>query len=530
MIILEKELCLKDEAAIDEASEQLAQMLGNEGVDRRQVMRIRLSAEEVFLRWRDTGAAGVCTVYIEKKFGGIQLEIVKEGAYNDPFDARYDADTFSRNLMANLGVAFKFNYWRNYNSVSLLIKKKQAGLLVPLIGAIALAVALGMFLNSVFPQAALSLQDSVLTPLFDCFVGLLTAIVGPAMFLSVLCGLCSVGDTAMLGKMGKALFGRLLLMNFFSAVVVGIIMFFTITLSPIESAGNTGQAAAILGILLGIVPSNFVNAFLSGNALQIIFMALAAGTVLMMLRTATYNLMTVVEQCNSVFQTVLEVVSAVIPFFVFINVLRLVLSNEIFKFGGIWWLFAVFFGAIAVWAVLQIIEITLRERVSPLMVFRKMSATFLINITTASSATSFPASLECCEKKFGIHKKLVKIGLPLGTVIFKPATVVYFSALSIFCAGIYDVPITLASFITVLVVSIILSIAVPPVVGGNLTCYTLLFLQLGIPLEALSVAIAVDVVLDFFVTSFDISLLQTQLLHASHKMGLLDNKVLKKVC
>jgi len=529
MIILEKELQLGDEACIDETSEKLGELLAIEGVDRKQVMRIRLSVEEVFLRWRDVDADGVCTLYIEKKFGGIHLEVLKEGAYSDPFEAKLGEDSFTRNLTANLGLAFKFNYWRNFNSVSLIIRKAQAGQLAALCAAIALAVAVGVFLNRVFPQVAVSLQDNVLTPVFDSFVGFLTAVVGPAMFLSVLCGLYNVGDTATLGRMGKALFGRLLLMSLLSAALVGVIMFFSVSISPLTSAENTGQFAAVLKILLGIIPSNFVDAFLQGNALQIIFMALVLGMVFIMLRSATYNLMTMAEQCNNIFQTVLELISAIIPVFVFVNVLRLVLSNDIFKFSGIWWLFAVFFGAVAVLIVFQCIEILLREKVSPITVFRKMSATFLINLTTASSATSFPASIECCEKKFGVQKKLVKIGVPLGMVVFKPATVIYFSALSIFCATVYGVPITPASFITVLVVSVVLSVAVPPVVGGNLTCYTLLFMQLGIPLEALSVAIAIDVALDFFITSFDIGLLQTQILHASHKMGLLDDKVLRKV-
>lgn len=532
MIILEKQFQLQDAMSIDTASEELEDILACEGVDRKQILRIKLSAEEVLLRWRDSDEHGNCRMYLEKKFGSLYLEIVKDGSYLDPFDSKHDMnfsdDAFSRNLMVNLGVAFKFNYWRDSNCVSLTIKTKKSEPIIGLAVAIGSAIVAGILLNLLLPQFAESLNYDVLTPLFDCFAGVLGAVVGPSMFLSVVWGLYSVGDTTTLGKMGKVLFGRLMLMSLISAVIAGVILFFTVSIAPETGGESSGQLFAILKIVLGIVPSNFVDAFLQGNALQIIFMAVITGFILIMLRSTSYNVITIIDECNGIFQTLLELIGSIMPVFVFVNVLRLVLSNDILMFGSVWKLFAVFFGAIAVWVVIQTAAIPLKVKVSPAVVFKKMLPTFIINLTTASSASSFSTSMECCEKKFGIQKKLVKIGLPLGMVVFKPATVIYFSALSVFCANVYDVPITISSFLVVLIVSIILSVAVPPVAGGNLACYTLLFMQLGIPLDALSIAIALDVVLDFFITSFDIALLQIQILHASAKLQLVDNETLRK--
>ena len=39
--------------------------------------------------------------------------------------------------------------------------------------------------------------------------------------------------------------------------------------------------------------------------------------------------------------------------------------------------------------------------------------------------------------------------------------------------------------------AVILSIAAPPIPGGGLSCFTLMFLQLGIPLEGIALAAAV---------------------------------------
>ena len=74
----------------------------------------------------------------------------------------------------------------------------------------------------------------------------------------------------------------------------------------------------------------------------------------------------------------------------------------------------------------------------------------------------------------------------------------------------------------------LLAIAAPPVPGGSLTCYTVLLAQLGIPSQAVALAIAGNVILDFFMTSCGISCLQSELLLAANQLGLLDKDRLKK--
>lgn len=47
-------------------------------------------------------------------------------------------------------------------------------------------------------------------------------------------------------------------------------------------------------------------------------------------------------------------------------------------------------------------------------------------------------------------------------------------------------------------VSGILTIATPPIPGGALSCYTVLFAQLGIPVEGVALAISIDLIMDYF--------------------------------
>jgi Na+/H+-dicarboxylate symporter len=76
--------------------------------------------------------------------------------------------------------------------------------------------------------------------------------------------------------------------------------------------------------------------------------------------------------------------------------------------------------------------------------------------------------------------------------------------------------------------STLLAIATPPVPGGALTCYTVLFVQLGIPLEALTIAVALDVVADFIITSTDLTYFQMELIEITDQLGMLDKKMLHR--
>lgn len=64
--------------------------------------------------------------------------------------------------------------------------------------------------------------------------------------------------------------------------------------------------------------------------------------------------------------------------------------------------------------------------------------------------------------------------------------------------------------------------------GGSLTCYLVLLAQLGIPDEAIGLAVAGNVILDFFMTSCGISCLQSELVLSANRLGMLDRGRLEK--
>ena len=78
------------------------------------------------------------------------------------------------------------------------------------------------------------------------------------------------------------------------------------------------------------------------------------------------------------------------------------------------------------------------------------------------------------------------------------------------------------------IIAVILSVATPPVLGGALTAFTMLFLQLGIPVEALVMVMTIDVIVDFFSTGMNMAMVQADLAVQAKKLDILNKNILHK--
>lgn len=128
----------------------------------------------------------------------------------------------------------------------------------------------------------------------------------------------------------------------------------------------------------------------------------------------------------------------------------------------------------------------------------------------------------------GIPSQLTGFGLPIGMVLFRTGSVVNNILVCLYAAETASVECALIWFVLAVFTSIVLSIASPPIPGGALTCYTILFSQLGLPEEILVVVLALDLVFDFVITGVNVYSLQLEMLLHAKRWKMLDDAVLRK--
>ena len=105
-----------------------------------------------------------------------------------------------------------------------------------------------------------------------------------------------------------------------------------------------------------------------------------------------------------------------------------------------------------------------------------------------------------------------------------PSGAIQFFIISLCTGQSFGTEITIVWIITSIITSTILAIATPPIPGGGLSCYTILFAQLGIPSAGIALVISIELLMDAFLTACNLAFLQTELVLSAKKLNLLDEE------
>ena len=516
-------------AACDEIAAAIADFCAGQKVDRKEALRHRLSAEECLLFWLEHGCEGKT---VRLRMGSRMLSpyilLEAEGEALDPYrGGEEDFGPYCGSVLTNLRLAPEYSYDGGYNRLLFRMRPKRPGQVTGLALVIVVAALVGAAGLFLLPEGLRdTLQNGIVVPIYDTFFNILSCIAGPMIFLAVTWGIYGIGDAATLGRVGKRLMLRYIGMTFLAAVCCAACFpLFGNTLTHAEGQGN--QLAAIAELILGIFPSTIVEPFATGNTLQIIFLAIVIGIALLFLGRKTSAVARAVEQVNYLVQFLMEVISRLVPFVIFLVIVNLIWSGDLGVLSSIWQLLLIFLGAVIVTGAAFLLSVSIRHKVRPGLLLGKNMNTFLTALATASSAAAFSSNMSTCEKKLGVESSLCSFGIPLGMVMHKPIAAIYNLLMVFYFAAVYHVHCSATWIVLAVVVSAIVAVATPPIPGGGAVAYAILFAQMGIPTEAMAVAFTIDMLTDFAITAFEMFCLPFSLVHSAVRLGMIDMKKLR---
>lgn len=262
--------------------------------------------------------------------------------------------------------------------------------------------------------------------------------------------------------------------------------------------------------------------------MQIILMAIIVGCILVIMGNRTKDVAILIEQINLVINYLMEFVSKLVPGFIFIVVSDMIWKNALGSISTAWKPIVIVLAVAIIALFFNLAILCISNKISFGLIIKKIFPSFIIGITTASSSAAFGTMANSCDKELGINKKVSGFGIPLGIVLYKPATAFSIVACTLYFAEMYNIDISISWIVIAAVAIAIITIAIPPIPGGALACYTIVFAQLGIPTSALTVMLILDSVFDFICTGFDISFRQCELVNLSRKIGMLNTDLLRK--
>ena len=516
-----------DPAGVDRMAEEIQRFFEDQGLRRQEAARVRLTMETLLLRLLEREERPETVLFSLGK--GLQRLTVRLRYAGAPFDpaGTQPEEAWNGRLLTTLGLAPTWGYRSGWNTVRIrILKPSGKSSLLRLAAAVALAAVLGAA-GTLLPEAVRTgITDALLTPVFDAFLGLITTFAGPMIFMTIAAGVFGIGDTAALGRMGKTLFVRYLATAFLvSAMTLAVVRPF-LSLAAGKGGGES-QLRQISELLFGILSRNPIQPFLDANALQIIVLGVFTGVILLILGERVRTVQIFIEECGTALQMMMDVVCRLIPLFVFVSLLRQIWSGAMGQLLGLWKPFLLYLLVNGIFLAVLTAEVSLRARVSPVLLLKKEIPATLVAFTTASSMASYSTCQEACTKRLGIGARLFDFSFPLGLVIYMPSGVTTFALLAGYLAEVYQIPVSPSWFVLAWILAAFLSVAVPPTPGAMLTCYGILLVQLGIPMEGMLLAVTLNVVLDFFMTAMDVLTLQLDLVSQGKLLRMLDEETLR---
>ena len=518
-----------DAVAVDVISNDVQLYLKKLNMEGRTAQRIRLTVEELLLNILERCGSGITvSVGLGKQFGRHVLRMRYEA---EPFDpSKGSENPLADDLMRALGLFPAWSARGKVNTVLLVLanRPKRNDLFYIFI-AVVVATILGILGNIMPEDIRLRMTGALLTPISDGFLGLLNTFAGVMIFLTICSGILGMGDSTTFGRVGKSVAARFVGISFaISAIAtVAVLPFLHLNFA----AGGQGESSAfeqISQMFFDIIPTNIIDPFKTGNTFHIVIIAAFIGCALLAVGENGNRVRGVISESALLFQRIILVICTLSPLFVFSTLLELIWSGQ----AGVMLavikpivLISIFI--ILLTATIWIIS-SVRLKCPPVLLLKKVMPAFRIAFTSASSMSAFQVGMDTCENKLGVKKGLVSFVYPLGSVMYMPSSVVYFTVLVLTLAEIYQISVSIPWLIMAFIIATLITIAMPPIPGGDLLCYSVLFTALGIPTTAVILATTVSIVLDYLDTGANVMLLIFRITCAAQQFDDLDKSVLLK--
>ncbi len=369
-----------------------------------------------------------------------------------------------------------------------------------------IGLALGVVVGAIVDS---SLATTYLKPLGDLFIRLIRMVVVPLVIATIIAGSAGISDTSKLGRVAVKV---LLIYAATTGIAVACGLFFAGIIQPgqgldLSTEGLQAKnvvAPPLVQTLLDIVPINPMEAMAKGSMLQIIFFAVIFGFALSGLGERGKGVLKFFEVVGDVMIRMTHMVMVYAPIGVFGLMSYTVARHGLSVLLPLGALIVTAFIATVVFVVLVLIPMVRFVTGTPVMVFLKnIFEPWLVAFTTCSSAAALPANLSAA-RRLGATKAIASFSIPLGNTVNMNGTAIYMGVCSIFAAGVYGLPLTMGDQVTIVLMGVLAAVGTAGVPGAGLIMTTIVFTQVGIPLEAVALIAGVDRILDMIRTSINV--------------------------
>lgn len=381
------------------------------------------------------------------------------------------------------------------------------------------------------------INNLYIAPLGEIFVNLLKLLAVPMIVVSLIVGISSLSDVSKLGRIGGRTIGIFVTTTIFAITIgLGTAYLFnpgnaiseedkTTLLSSYKDKAAEKNTNAVklqedrkqkpLQPLIDIFPENlFEAASNNGKMLSMVVLAVLFGISMILIPAEkTKPLLDVLNSANEVILKLVDIIMLIAPIGVFAlisGVITDLAGDDPSKTLGL-------LTALGLYSITVVIGLLLHAglvympmlkifaKLNPVWFLKKMRPVQLLAFSTSSSNATLPLNIENAEERIGVKNEVASFVLPLGATINMDGTSLYQTVAAIFIAQVFNIDLTFADLLTIILTATLASIGSAGVPGAGMIMLAIVLSSVGIPVEGIALIMGPDRIIDMCRTAVNVT-------------------------
>ena len=335
-----------------------------------------------------------------------------------------------------------------------------------LFGQVVIALVLGVLAGLLVPEFAIKLK-----PLGDGFIKLIKMIIPVLVFCVVVHGIAGAGDLKRVGRVGvKALIYFEILTTI--ALVLGLAVAFyfqpgagmNVDPKALDASAMTAYATnadkltsgGTVDFLMRLIPTTVINAFATGDVLQVLLFAVLFGCALTMLGERGKPVATMIDVTSLVLFKIMGIIIKLAPLGVLGAIAFTVGKYGVGSLKQLGMLVILFYASVLVF-VFGVLGLVMRlSGFSLIKLLRYLREELAIVFATTSSDSVLPQIMAKL-RHMGIRDSTVGLVIPTGYSFNLDAFSIYITLAAVFIAQATNTPISMADLLTILAIALVTS-------------------------------------------------------------------------
>ncbi len=366
------------------------------------------------------------------------------------------------------------------------------------------ALLLGILLGVLFPNFS-----QKLAPISNIFLRLITSIIGPLLFGTLVYGIASAGELKTMGRIALKSMAYFEVVSTL-ALLIGLVVVNLFRpgaglsiAAPSAGAPVLAKPIPLMQIIEHAAPRNIFESLAQNDVLQMVVFFFLFGAACAAIGAKAQPVVTFAGAVAEVMFRYTKYVMYTAPFGVGAAIAVTIGSKGIGVLFGLGKLVGALYFALAAFLVLVLIPTLILARVPLARFWHAVRQPLLIAFSTASSEAALPLALENMER-FGVPKHITGFVLPTGYSFNLTGTTLYLSLASVFIAQAAGIHLSVGTQITMMLTLMLTSKGAAGVPRASLVLLAGTIATFQLPQEGITLILGVDALMDMGRTAVNV--------------------------